>query len=236
MRGLGKTGELASQYGGWINAWLRFGAGKYIKERDDLKNAILKWRAASPGMEEIWGGQLRKHEKYWMWKPELWGIEGAVVKALQNPGKFFDCKTLSFVHDTRNDVLLCRLPSGRCLWYRQPRLVETTHKWSGLPVWRIMYKTWSDKDGWHFKDTYGARIFENTVQADCRDIMAMSMLRLERHGYPIVIHVHDEPVMEVPRGYGSLNEVKELMGITEGWYSDYPIVAGGAWRGEFFRK
>ena len=236
MRGLGKTGELASQYGGWIDAWLRFGAGRYLKDRESIKKAILAWRAASPMIPEMWGGQVRKHPDRWEWKSELFGLEGATVQALLYPDQWFSYREIAFKHDTRNDVLLCRLPSGRCLWYRNPRLERKWHKHSERFIWRIVYRGWSAADGWHRKDTFGGREFENIVQAACRDIMALAMLRLEDHGYPLVIHVHDEPVMEVPRGYGSLSEVKALMEVTEDWFEEWPIKAGGEWRGHRFRK
>ena len=236
VRKLGKVGELASGYAGWINAWLRFGAGKYLKSTADFKTAILRWRDASPMIPEMWGGQVRKHPDRWEWREELFGLEGAVVTAMHTPDQWHAYRDISFMHHTGHDVLLCRLPSGRCLWYRQPRLEPKWHQWSERMIWRITYRSWSAASGWHVKDTYGGRLFENIVQAYCRDIMAMAMLRMEASGYPVVIHVHDEPVAEVPCGYGSLAEVMELMEVKEPWYEDCPIKAGGEWRGHRFRK
>lgn len=236
VRGIGKVAELASGYGGWINAWLRFGAGKFLKDKAAIKDAILTWRATSPMVVEAWGGQVRKHPDRWEWTSELYGLEGACVQALLYADTWQTYRDIAFKHDTRNDVLLCRLPSGRCLWYRQPRLEYKFHRWAERMVYRIMYRSWSFTDGWAWRDTYGARFFENIVQAACRDIMAMAMLRLEAAHYPVVIHVHDEPVTEVPCGYGSLQEVTELMEARESWYADWPVKSGGEWRGKRFKK
>lgn len=225
-----------SAYQGWDDAWLQFGAGRYLPDKEKRKRAILRWRAASPVIVDMWGGQVRKHPDRWEWTPELWGIEGAIVKAIQHPNETFMVRELVFKYSTLNDVLLMRLPSGRCLWYRQPRLTQKFHKWSERMIWRITYKAWSDKVGWRDKDTFGGRVFENATQGVCRDPHALNMLALEAAGYPIVIHVHDEPVMEVPRGSGSVDEVRAIMQKTRGWFADWPIRVGQPWRADMFGK
>ena len=51
----------------------------------------------------------------------------------------------------------------------------------------------------------------NCTQATARDLLANGMMQLEAAGYPIVFHVHDEAVMEVPIGFGSSEEACEIM-------------------------
>ena len=83
---MGKVAELASGFGGWINAWKRFGADAFMSD-DEIKTAILAWRDASPAIVEFWGGQERREG--WNKTPELFGLEGAAINALLAPEQWF---------------------------------------------------------------------------------------------------------------------------------------------------
>ena len=121
---VGKVAELASGYGGWINARRQFGAEG---SDDEIKAQILAWREASPEIVEMWGGQFRQvGEKPWDAVPELYGLEGMAIAAILNPGQCFSY--LDITYGVYDDVLYCRLPSGRFLHYHRPRLVEAQDK------------------------------------------------------------------------------------------------------------
>jgi DNA polymerase len=76
---------------------------------------------------------------------------------------------------------------------------------------------------------------ENVVSGIARDLLAGAMLRLERAGYKIVLHVHDEAVAEVPEDFGSIEEFTRLMTQRPSWTLDLPIAAK-AWTGQRFNK
>ena len=82
---------------------------------------------------------------------------------------------------------------------------------------------------------YGGLWTENVVSGIARDLLAEAMLRIEAAGYPIVLHVHDEIVAEVPIGFGSLDEFTHLMTRKPAWALDLPIAAT-AWSGTRYCK
>lgn len=231
-RKLGKVAELASGYAGWIGAWKNFGADKYLGSDREIQDNVLSWRKASPSIVELWGGQIREYAPY-QFRREFFGLEGAAVHAILNPGKCFGYKGITY--GVRDDVLYCRLPSGRYLHYHQPRLRPDVDNYSKMPILKITY--WGYTNGkWELKDTYGGKLTENVIQAIARDILGVSMLNVSEAGYPIVMHVHDEIVTEVLEGFGSVGELEQLMMVKASWYTGWAIKAAGGYRGKFFKK
>ena len=88
---------------------------------------------------------------------------------------------------------------------------------------------------WGETDTYGGKLSENVTQAICRDLLAEAIKRCEARGYDVVLHVHDEIVVEVPAGDRRLPEFEALCADTSDWAEGLPVVAAG-WRGERYRK
>ena len=101
-----------------------------------------------------------------------------------------------------------RLPSGRKIAYPFARNEAGTDKFD-RPATVVHFM---DNAGGKWTDARGGQgawpglWAENVVQAVARDLLAAAMLRLEAAGYPIVLHVHDEIVAEVPDGFGSEEE------------------------------
>ncbi len=99
----------------------------------------------------------------------------------------------------------------------------------------------ADNAAGQFKDcrngtgAYGGLWTENVVSGIARDLLAEAMLRIEAAGYPIMLHVHDELVAEVPLGFGSIEEVTRLMTRKPVWALELPIAAS-AWTGTRYCK
>ena len=84
-------------------------------------------------------------------------------------------------------------------------------------------------------ESYGAKFVENIVQAIARDILAGAMLNLSNQGYEIVMHIHDEVVLEVPKGTSSVEEVNEIMRVQPIWAKGLVLDADG-FECEFYQK
>ena len=88
---------------------------------------------------------------------------------------------------------------------------------------------------WTRIESYGAKFCENIVQATARDVLAEAMLRLEKKGFDIVCHIHDEVVLEVPEGISSVEEVNEIMAVCPDWCEGLPLKAAG-FESPFYKK
>lgn len=230
----GKVAELALGFGGWVGAWRQFDPDGLSD--DEVKRTVLDWRAASPEIVEMWGGQTRGKP----WEPdfrlERFGFEGAFVNAVQYPGRLFTSHGIGFF--MRGDVLIIRLLSGRELAYASPRLWQSERT---PGTFDITYMTWNSNPkygpiGWVAMKTYSGRIAENIVQATAHDIQRYGIENLEAAGYPIVLHVYDEDIGEVPHGFGSIEEFEAIMSTMPPWAEGWPVRASGGWRGRRYRK
>lgn len=238
----GKVAELSSGYQGWIGAWKQFGADEYFSD-DEIKAHILAWRKASPWIVELWGGQHRGLPWNPDYQAEYYGLEGAAIQAVLNPGvEFSYCAPHPFAraitYVVKQNVLYCRLPSGRLLTYHRPQLQTSSRNSDELA---LSFEGWNTNPkmgpyGWITMYTYGGKLTENVVQAIARDILAYAIVRLIRAGYPVVLHVHDEIVAEILRNFGSLEEFERIMATLPDWCTGWPLRAVGGWRGHRYRK
>lgn len=233
---IGKPAELGLGFGGWIGAWRQFDSTDNFTD-DEVKSIILRWRDASPMIVEFWGGQCRGKP----WNPdylEYYGLEGAAVQAVLYPGQIFTVNDVIH-YQVRDDVLYCKLPSGREIAYHKPRLTPET-RW-GNGTLQLSFEGWNTnpkygKVGWVRMFTYSGKLCENVVQATARDILRRGVINVEKAGYPVVLRVHDEIAAEVPIGFGSVEEFEFLMADVPDWAKGWPIRAAGGWRGKRYRK
>ena len=195
----GKQATLSCGYGGGVGALKTMGARMPEEEMQPLVDA---WRAANPSIVAFWGA-----------------LDRAARRAIHKQETNRVGKVTLYWQD---DKLLMRLPSGRNLCYQSPHFTE---KRFGSDA--IGYYAPNAAGQMVEQETFGGKLAENATQAIARDVLAHAMLNLEKAGYPIVFHVHDEAIMEVPIGEGSLEEACRIMAISPDWAKDLPLRADG---------
>lgn len=218
-RQLGKLACLSGDFGAWLGGWKRFGADKY---GDDvfIKQLMLQTRRAMPNVVEYWGGQTRnkfgrdengaRAEE----RAELYGLEGAAISAVLEPGRCFAYRGAAY--QVYEDTLYCRPPSGGFIRYHHPRLRKSERDYASPWELEMTYEGWNSnatkgRQGWARMKLYGGVQTQNVVSHTCREIQADALMALERRGYPIVMHTHDEGVAEVRNGYGSKAEYTQIV-------------------------
>lgn len=241
LRQVGKGMELGLGFGGWINALRQFDVEG---DDDKLKSYVLAWRDASAAIVEFWGGQSGGPGASSRWEKRRYGLEGAAISAVENPGTYYPVTRLDGTascvgYVCNNDVLYCRVPSGGLITYHRPRLVESAESWRGLSLsfegWNTNPK--SGPPGWIRMNTYSGKLAENVTQRVARDIQMNAIRRCEAHGsYPVVMHTYDEIVTDTPIGVGSVEELETLMTTPAPWHEGWPIKAAGGWRARRYRK
>lgn len=213
LRQKGKVAELACGYGGGVNALKAFGADKLGMTEEEMKKTIVHWRNASPHICALWGD-----------------LEGAAKKAVKMKGRVRTKQGLWFSFE--KGFLFITLPSGRRIAYPKPKIIyEPEYDRESLT-----YETAGVTGGWGKCYTWGGKLTENVVQAIARDCLAESMLRLADIDCQIVMHVHDEVIIEAP--YNSdimLDRVAAIMGKPIPWAEGLLLRADG-YETEFYMK
>ena len=208
-RARGKVASLACQYGGAEGALISMGALNFVEE-EELKGLVQSWRTANPHIVNYW-----------------YEIDSA-VKAAVKERKMTKVGMVTVYY--QSGMLKIALPSGRVLSYVRPRM--TVNRFGSESV---SYEGVGTNRKWTRIESYGAKFCENIVQATARDVLAEAMLRLEKKGFDIVCHIHDEVVLEVPEGTSSVEEVNEIMAVCPDWCEGLPLKAAG-FESPFYKK
>ena len=217
QRQIGKVAELACGYQGAVGAFSAMAANYGLElPEDEVKEIVAKWRASRPKTVGWW-----------------YELENSAVAALERPGEEFRAGHVTLA--VMDKALIVRLPSRRCLYYRNPRMEEKDVPWGGRKLCVAYDGVDSYTRSWKVQYLYGGKIAENVTQAVARDILCRGMLLAEAGGYPIVMHVHDEAVAEVPEGFGSVEGFESLLCSAPPWAAGLPLKAEG-WRGKRYRK
>lgn len=212
----GKVATLALGYQGGVGAMRRMDTSGALKDLPDeeIQDMVNRWRQQNPNIVTLWRT-----------------MEAAAKLAIKQKRGFAAIKGVTFRMEASTTCpfpfLTMSLPSGRKLYYADPRVSDDGH---------IHYREQTNA-GWQDSETYGGKLTENLTQAIGRDCLEYALDNLKQAGYRVVFHIHDEVVIERKSAdpEADLQEVRRIMSQPAPWAKGLPLNAEG-WVGQFFTK
>lgn len=195
-------------YQGALGALKAMGGIEMGLSEDELQSIVDSWREANPNIVSLW-----------------WDIDAVVKRVVKTRTKE---KYKNLVISYEKGILFIELPSKRRLAY--PKAKIGMNRFGGESV---VYEGVVVGNKWDKIESYGGKFVENIVQAIARDILAEAMMRLEKKGFNIVMHIHDEVVIESDSS--SIEEINEIMSLVPSWAPGLILDADG-FESEFYKK
>ncbi len=160
--------------------------------------------------------------------PQLWkDLTSMVAEAIKNPGTAITVGPITAL--VERDMLGVWLPSGRALWYFEPRWEMVQTPWGAVQHGFTYMGMDQYLHGWKRLNSHAGKITENIVQAIARDLLREALIAAEEEGYNPVGHVHDEIICEVPEDQGDkvLSGLISTMSQSPTWAPDMLLSAAG---------
>ena len=198
QRQIGKVQELACGFAGGIGAFAAMGRayGVHLPE-SDAKRMVDAWRRANP------------------WSVPYWqNLEEAYTRAMRNKGHEFSVGRVTYMYDGQH--LWYALPSGRVLCYPFAKL-ET----DGVTYAKAAWKPAADAKEWPRARLWKGLACETITQATANDLLRHALRQLD----DVVLHVHDEIVLETDRPEEMAEKLERVMCTPPNWAEGLPLSA-----------
>ena len=200
QRQIGKVAILSLGFAGGVGAFAAMGRGYgIVLQESDAQRIVDAWRRANP-----WA------IRYWQ------ALEAAYTRAMRNPGREFSAGRVTYYFDKLH--LWYALPSGRILCYPFARLEA-----DGVSYLKAAWKPAADATEWPRARLWRGLACENITQATANDLLREALRGLEG----VVLHVHDEIVLEVPEAEAEARkaELQRVMATAPAWAEGFPLKA-----------
>lgn len=250
LRQKGKVATLALGYQGGSGALVNMGALKMGIPEEDLDDIKLRWREANPHIVDMWQAiedaaikcvstgettqpklRVRDPERA-RYNEELCG---------RDPYSFSDyfiypAPVNNIIFRFEQDLLYgltyltIQLPSGRKLYYNEPRIGINRFDKKAVHYTGINQTT----KKWQADETYGGKLTENIVQAIARDCLAVTLERVIAAGYKPVMHIHDEIVIDATQDQ-RLEDVNAIFAEPIDWAPGL-ILKGAGFEADYYMK
>ena len=238
LRQKGKIATLACGYQGGVGAMKAMDSSGTIPE-EEMQSIVDHWRQANPMIVKLWrdyeaAAKTAITEKRTVRRGIR--IPAANLDAREHmaegPVRPYSVRSGVCVEFSyKNGNLMIKLPSGRSLCYWHARI--RSDGWKDSIVYMGVNQTTKQ---WQETETYGGKIVENIVQATARDCLAEAMQRVTDMGYQIVMHVHDEMIVDVRlEDKDALARINKAMSDPIDWAPGLPL-RGDGYETPFYKK
>ena len=203
QRQIGKVQELACGFAGGVGAFAAMGRiYNVILSESESRKMVDGWRRANPWAQTYWGA-----------------LERAYSAAMRNPGREFTAGRVTYLYDRQN--LWYALPSGRVLCYPFARFDEE----GNITYAKASWKPAADAKEWPRARLWKGLACENITQAVANDLLRHSLRRLDEEGLDVVLHVHDEIVLETSDPDTAAATLLDIMTTPPSWAAGLPLNA-----------
>lgn len=198
-------------YNGGVNAYQAMAKNYGLKLTDAEAGKIVKgWRRNNPWARRFWRA-----------------LEKNAILAIQNPGLIYTAGRIQFVFSPGllGGTLLAFMPSGRPLVYPEAKVVVTEKFGKEQETIIFRHPTFG------MVDTYGGKIAENVTQGESASLLRALLVRMVKSGRDVVLHTHDECVLEVDEAdveTAARHLLKEMMRVPD-WAEGLPLAAEVEW-------
>jgi DNA polymerase len=198
QRQIGKVQELACGFAGGVGAFAAMGRAYGVQLTEfESKRMVDAWRRANP------------------WSVPYWqNLEEAYTRAMRNKGFEFSVGRVTYLFDGQH--LWYALPSARVLCYPFAKLDA-----DGVTYAKAAWKPAADAKEWPRARLWKGLACENITQATANDLLRHTLRQLD----DVVLHVHDEVVIETDRPEEMAARLKEVMCTPPEWAKGLPLDA-----------
>ena len=240
LRQKGKVAVLACGYQGGVGAMKRMDKEGSIPE-EELQSVVDQWRSANPHIVKFWrdcedAAKTAIREKRSVRRgirlqidPEEIRVREYAAQSWVRPYSVRENCSILFTYRDKN--LYIKLPSGRSICYWDARLKKDPTGKEYIAFWSV-----NTARQWAEEETYSGKLVENLTQAVARDCLAETIRNVSAMGYEIVMHVHDEIIVDVPvSDINAYQNILETMKAPIPWAPGLPLNADG-YVCDYYRK
>jgi len=203
QRQIGKVQELACGFAGGVGAFAAMGRiYNIILPESEARKMVDAWRRANSWSVPYWSN-----------------LEQAYTAAMRNPNTEFSAGRVTYLFDKQH--LWYALPSGRVLCYPFARFDEE----GNVTYAKASWKPAADAKEWPRARLWRGLACENITQAVANDLLRYSLARLEEEGLDVVLHVHDEIVLETAQPEADAETLLRVMTTAPAWAQGLPLNA-----------